>query len=165
METILLYVFVVVLQAIGFGWFCSYIAGEKGRDTTNWFLLGFFFSFWALIAIAAVPSLVRTQSRPQNAPSLLAQPGDDKKVCPFCAETIQKRAVVCRYCQRDIPDDNSASMNEPVFKKTEQDVVLTQDALDALGISVHRDGRYALAGLSYLRQSDAVSAAKKHRKI
>lgn len=24
--------------------------------------------------------------------------------CPFCAESIKLEAVVCRYCQRDIPD-------------------------------------------------------------
>jgi hypothetical protein len=25
------------------------------------------------------------------------------KECPFCYELIRKRAVVCRYCRRDIP--------------------------------------------------------------
>jgi hypothetical protein len=28
--------------------------------------------------------------------------GTDRK-CPFCAETIKQEAVVCRYCNRDIP--------------------------------------------------------------
>jgi hypothetical protein len=26
------------------------------------------------------------------------------KICPHCAERIQKAAKVCRYCQRDVPD-------------------------------------------------------------
>lgn len=27
----------------------------------------------------------------------------DEKVCPFCAETIKRAAVRCRYCQSDLP--------------------------------------------------------------
>jgi hypothetical protein len=28
----------------------------------------------------------------------------DGKICPHCAERIQKAAKVCRYCQRDVAD-------------------------------------------------------------
>ena len=53
METLLLSV--VLAQCLIFGFFCSYVAKEKNKDLTTWFCLGFFFSFVALIALAAVP--------------------------------------------------------------------------------------------------------------
>ena len=31
----------------------------------------------------------------------------DTKTCPFCAETIKKSAVKCRYCMSDLSEDHS----------------------------------------------------------
>lgn len=30
-------------------------------------------------------------------------PGEEIQVCPYCAETIKAKAVVCRYCGKEIP--------------------------------------------------------------
>ena len=29
----------------------------------------------------------------------------DTKICPFCAEMIKRKAIVCKHCGRDIPTD------------------------------------------------------------
>lgn len=49
--------FLLVIQAVIFGFFCSYIAKEKNRDSTSWFWLGFCFSILAIFALIAVPKV------------------------------------------------------------------------------------------------------------
>lgn len=52
MEIILL---ILIVQGLVFGFFCSYIAREKNRDSGSWFWLGFAFSILAVLALVAVP--------------------------------------------------------------------------------------------------------------
>ena len=44
----------ILVQALIVGWFSAYIAGQKTRSRTNWFILGFLFSFLALLAVGAL---------------------------------------------------------------------------------------------------------------
>lgn len=47
----------LVMQAFVCAFFSAYVAGEKNRNAYTWFVLGFLFSFYALIAVAGVPGL------------------------------------------------------------------------------------------------------------
>ncbi|MCX5946551.1 MAG: hypothetical protein NTZ53_14920 [Cyanobacteria bacterium] len=47
-----------VVVGFVFAMFCSTVAKEKGYGEFEWAVIGFFFSFIALIAIAGMPDLV-----------------------------------------------------------------------------------------------------------
>ena len=57
MEFLLL---IFIVQGVIFGFFCGYIAEEKGRSYSNWFALGFCFSILAVFALIAVPKVEST---------------------------------------------------------------------------------------------------------
>jgi len=109
MELILVILF---LQSMAFGLFCRYIAGEKKRSKENWFVLGFFFSILALIAIAVVPVNTRIDHSIPN-PDLHVK-------CPDCRKFISKDTSLCAYCgcklvSQKILVTNSAVSQEDVW--------------------------------------------------
>jgi hypothetical protein len=47
----------ILIQAVIFGCFCAYIAGQKNRGKIEWFILGFLFSILAILALVSIPTL------------------------------------------------------------------------------------------------------------
>ncbi len=86
---------IVIIQAVVCGMFCKNAAKEKGKDPDTWLMLGFMFGIIALIALVASPSTPRAKTSYTNI--------DEQRKCPFCAEWVKIEAVVCRFCNRDLP--------------------------------------------------------------
>ena len=66
---------------LGMGVVAAVIANGKGANGCLWFILGFVFGPFALIAALFVPG----------------------KECPHCKSKIHKTATVCPKCQREFP--------------------------------------------------------------
>jgi RNA polymerase subunit RPABC4/transcription elongation factor Spt4 len=76
-------------------------ASKKGRSAIGFFCLSFFLSpLVGLIAVAVVsPNMKAVEGKQISS-------GSTKK-CPYCAELIKREAKICRYCQKDLPVEDT----------------------------------------------------------
>lgn len=75
--------------------FSAYIANQKNRSSSNWFLLGLFFGIFALIAIAVVPIL---QNQISKSNSNFGRAGLQYWVCNKCGQMNGFAISICSKC-------------------------------------------------------------------
>lgn len=87
-----------------FAFFCGYLAGQKNRDSAGWFVLGFLFSFIALLVLigapVAEPPVVRL---PVVAPPLGGEP--DRTSPTLRTRIIQFEFEYQNLFRDDVPRD------------------------------------------------------------
>jgi hypothetical protein len=115
---------IIFIQGIISGGFCAFIASQKNRDSLGWFFLGFLFSILAILALIAIPKHNDTNQF------------DVIRICPYCAEQVKEQAIICRFCQKDLPVLNkdlpvlnidSADRKESVVDLRQQIITLRDD--------------------------------------
>lgn len=97
---------------------CGIIAANRGRSGIGWAVLGFCFSFVAVIVLVAIPRLETENEKwdrekaererlvHTEAPATRAEAADTK-LCPMCAETVKAAAKICHYCHYEFAGEAS----------------------------------------------------------
>lgn len=136
---------VYLISGVVIGFFCAYLANQKGHSGGAWFVLGLLFSFLALLVLIGLPSeqrpsrtqgdapLSSTTPEPYRRPSRTqggalgqstARPGSpgsasqkprSVRLCPHCIQEIHELASACPHCQRSLPEVERCSY-EPCGK-------------------------------------------------
>lgn len=89
----------VFILALLIGLIPAFIAQGKGRSFVLWWIYG------ALIFIVALPHSLIMKTDQQSIEK--QQLSEGMKKCPFCAEMIKQDAKVCRYCSRDVVEQET----------------------------------------------------------
>ena len=139
---IFLLLLVYFIFGVVIGFFCAYLAVQKGHNAGAWFVLGLLFSFLALLVLIGLPN-ERGSSREQGgAPRSSTTPEPYRRpsrkqsgtlghsagspggagslprsirLCPHCIQEVHELATACPHCQRDLPEVERCSY-EPCGK-------------------------------------------------
>ena len=118
-DPILFYVLLLFIAVLAY-FIPTWIANTRKHHNgdaifaTNLFL-GWTFLGWA---VALIWSLTAVNTEPVKDKSLENADGQSEtRQCPFCAETIKKEAKVCRYCNRDLPEELDESNILPIMRQ------------------------------------------------
>ncbi len=88
----------VLIFAVLLGLIPAMIAQSKGRSFGLWWLYG------AMLFIIALPhSLIMSADKKSVE---VRQLSEGMKKCPYCAELVKEEAKVCRYCNRELAENN-----------------------------------------------------------
>ena len=103
--SIWVWIFLILLNGIIFGSFCSNLAVKKGYSSGTWFAGGFFFGIIALIALAGSP---------------VKEVISNLKECPECKEMIKINANRCKHCGYRFTEEENENIQKNILETSKQ---------------------------------------------
>lgn len=74
---------------------CEAIATSKGRSGLLWAVSGLLFGPFAVVLVAVLP-------KDQDAIDWRDISRGKKRKCPYCAEVVNREAVICKHCHTEL---------------------------------------------------------------
>lgn len=95
-------------RTIGSGLYSAYIPSQTVHnldlaDQRRNHLIGAGISLISGILLFGFGSMKPATETTQTQKTIATETQNTERKCPFCAETIKQEAVVCRFCNRDVP--------------------------------------------------------------
>jgi regulator of RNase E activity RraB len=152
MEVFLLLPFLALIPAA--------IASSKGRSFFLWWLYGVALLIFAFPHALLVSKNVKALEKKSIADGSMRQ-------CPSCAEVVKVEAVVCRFCQRDLP---AVEVAPKTREQQEEEMLILMDKYDIYFDGFHyfykkeKFPNFA-AALEQARQADPVATAAAQSKV
>jgi hypothetical protein len=128
-------------------------ANNKGRSGIGFFFISAILSpligfIWALVI------------KPIHEEERQLASGENKK-CPFCAEIIKKEAIVCKYCGKELPQNEKIAIVAPQTKEVKAP---DEELMKKYNVSFS-DGKYHYDKYKYDKLKDAIIYAKQQTPI
>jgi len=110
------WILVILFDAIAFGTVTALAAKSRGREPFDWFLIGFIFGVFGLVALLVMKNIEQEKANSIYSRSYRSSGGDRIKKCPDCAEEIKFEARVCRFCGKRFDEEitNNSLPNQQV---------------------------------------------------
>jgi len=110
------FIFFFIGSFFVFAIICMFIAQEKKRDKTSWFILGFVLGLIALIALPKLDN--ETEKDIFTCGECSATVEKDDKICPNCGEVFEGDILTCIECGATVKEDDKFCPNcGDVFEK------------------------------------------------
>ncbi|WP_373991610.1 hypothetical protein [Duganella sp. BuS-21] len=111
----------------------AFIASSKGRSFFLWWLYGMALLIFALPHSLLVSTNVKVLEKKSIEDGSMRQ-------CPSCAELVKVEAVVCRFCQRDLP---AVEMAPKTREKPEGEMLILMEkhGMHFDGFNYHYNGQ------------------------